>query len=195
MTATSRREAIADAAITTLAREGSRGLTHRAVDRQAGLAQGSTSYYFRTRDALVMAAVERLAELDARLVPAAPSGPGDGFADAVAGLEEAIRAALGPGRDRLLARYALALEATWRPELRPALDRGEQALRTRFAALTERLGAPDPLAAARDVLVLLDGVLFAAVTRGLSDDGSDPDISGLAGMVLAGVGARGPHTG
>src|SRR5512133_616737 len=59
----SRRAEIADAAISTLARDGMRGLTHRAVDRTAGLPEGSASYYFRTRQALLQATVERLAEL------------------------------------------------------------------------------------------------------------------------------------
>ena len=56
----SRRAEIADTAITTLARDGMRGLTHRAVDRAAGLPEGSASYYFRTRQALLKATVERL---------------------------------------------------------------------------------------------------------------------------------------
>ena len=60
----SRRALIADAAISTLARDGMRGLTHRAVDRTAGLPEGSASYYFRTRQALLQATVERLAERD-----------------------------------------------------------------------------------------------------------------------------------
>ena len=83
----SRRALIADAAISTLARDGMRGLTHRAVDRAAGLPEGSASYYFRTRQALLQATVERLAELtstdmlssaavlDSTTTPAEP-GPG-----------------------------------------------------------------------------------------------------------------------
>ena len=65
----SRRAEIADAAISTLARDGMRGLTHRAVDRAAGLPEGSASYYFRTRQALLQATVERLAELDSTDMP------------------------------------------------------------------------------------------------------------------------------
>src|SRR6266702_3933391 len=68
----SRQTDIADAAIATLARDGMRGLTHRAVDRAAGLPEGSVSYYFRTRQALLQATAERLAELDAAEVPALP---------------------------------------------------------------------------------------------------------------------------
>lgn len=59
-----RRAAIADAAITVLATDGSRGLTHRAIDRQLGLPEGSTSAYLRTRASLFVAATGRLADLD-----------------------------------------------------------------------------------------------------------------------------------
>ena len=41
-----RRELIAEAALEVLEADGGRGLTHRAVDRRAGLPQGSTSNYF-----------------------------------------------------------------------------------------------------------------------------------------------------
>lgn len=50
-----RRIEIADAALAVLAAEGSRGLTHRAVDEAAGLPSGSTSNHFRTRSALLEA--------------------------------------------------------------------------------------------------------------------------------------------
>ncbi|WP_214318316.1 TetR/AcrR family transcriptional regulator [Nonomuraea sediminis] len=119
----SRRQEIADAAISLLAAEGMRGLTHRAVDRVAGLAEGSTSYYFRTRQSLLQAAVERLAEhttadltaLRAR-VEAEPGR--DGQVEAVA---EVLGEWLTTTRDRQLARYELSLEATRRPELRRVL--------------------------------------------------------------------------
>ncbi|MGB1026107.1 MAG: TetR/AcrR family transcriptional regulator, partial [Rhodospirillaceae bacterium] len=55
--------AILDATISLLARAGLDGVTHRAVDAQAGLPQGSTSYYFAKKSALLMAAAEHLATL------------------------------------------------------------------------------------------------------------------------------------
>src|SRR5262249_26557192 len=90
----SRRAELADAAIATLARDGMRGLTHRAVDRAAGLPEGSASYYFRTRQALLKATVERLAELDsAEMLPSTslPVQSGhelDAFAAAAAAIIE-----------------------------------------------------------------------------------------------------------
>ena len=95
----SRRAEIADAAISTLARDGMRGLTHRAVDRAAGLPEGSASYYFRTRQALLQATVERLAELtstdmlaSAALMATAAAVGGAGGAEAVAVAESAAGA-------------------------------------------------------------------------------------------------------
>ncbi|HEY0694282.1 MAG TPA: TetR family transcriptional regulator, partial [Kribbella sp.] len=67
-----RRAAIADAAIRLVATRGLRGLTHRAVDAEAGLPPGSTSYYLRTRDALLTACVNRMLDHDAAAVGQMP---------------------------------------------------------------------------------------------------------------------------
>ncbi|HEU5266163.1 MAG TPA: TetR family transcriptional regulator, partial [Jatrophihabitans sp.] len=48
-----RRDAVLAAAVQVLGSGGSRALTHRAVDRAAGVAEGTTSNHFRTRKALV----------------------------------------------------------------------------------------------------------------------------------------------
>src|SRR5262245_51087519 len=59
-----RRTAIADAAIELLAELGSRGLTHRQVDRRLEIPEGSTGAYYRTRQALLEATAKRVGELD-----------------------------------------------------------------------------------------------------------------------------------
>ena len=58
---TGRRDDLLDAAICLLGERGTHALTHRAVDAAAGLPAGSASNYFRTRDALLNAVVERFA--------------------------------------------------------------------------------------------------------------------------------------
>jgi DNA-binding transcriptional regulator YbjK len=55
-----RRETLADAGLRVLARDGARGLTHRAVDQEAGVPSGTASNYFRSRDALLGALGERI---------------------------------------------------------------------------------------------------------------------------------------
>ena len=59
-----RRRDLCDAAIELLAEDGARGLTHLRVDRRAGVADGSTSFYFQTRSALLRGATDRVVQLD-----------------------------------------------------------------------------------------------------------------------------------
>ncbi|MDT5224778.1 MAG: hypothetical protein QOG19_2185, partial [Mycobacterium sp.] len=59
-----RRRELCDAAIQVLAEQGSRGLTHQQVDRSASLPDGTTSYYYRTRAALLQGIGSRVAEID-----------------------------------------------------------------------------------------------------------------------------------
>ncbi len=59
-----RRRALCDAGIQVLAEQGSRGLTHQKVDHLAGVAEGTTSYYYRTRAALLHGISERVDEID-----------------------------------------------------------------------------------------------------------------------------------
>lgn len=59
-----RRRQLCDAGIRVLAEQGSRGLTHAEVDRTAGVPDGTTSYYYRTRAALLRGVGGRVAEID-----------------------------------------------------------------------------------------------------------------------------------
>jgi DNA-binding transcriptional regulator YbjK len=165
----SRRTRLADAAITTLAREGSRGLTHRAVDRTAGVPEGSTSYYFRTRLDLLRAIVGRMSELDAASVPVLAHADGEEFEEA---FTAAVQGLVTDGRDRQLARYELTLEATRRPELREALVANVAPIHDRLSGQLAALGVPDPGDRAQDLLALLEGLLFSRLTA--ADDTPSP---------------------
>ncbi|MET0128655.1 MAG: TetR family transcriptional regulator [Solirubrobacterales bacterium] len=176
--ATDRRAAIAAAALEVLEADGGRGLTHRAVDRRAGLPQGSTSNYFKTREALLTAALHRLVELEQpsvrameALVPDGPYAPPEA-ARLVASL---VRGWLTPERSGLaLARYELFLEARRRPEFQLALDE----VRREYLLLVEQLlptaGCRDPHAHAPQLLALLDGLVLNQLLQPateLPDDG------------------------
>ncbi|HUB56047.1 MAG TPA: TetR family transcriptional regulator [Mycobacterium sp.] len=59
-----RRHELCDAAIELLAQDAARGLTHLRVDRRAGVADGSTSFYFHTRADLLRAVTDRVVSQD-----------------------------------------------------------------------------------------------------------------------------------
>jgi DNA-binding transcriptional regulator YbjK len=156
-----RREQALDAAIEVLGTAGVRGLTHRAVDAAAGIPAGSTSNYFRSRDALIDGVVGRLEELD-RADWEAMAGqlrPAD-LGELAAALVRTVMVATGPARVRTTARYALFLEAATRPEIRAPLARSHQAIAEWGGEWMRRLGSADPEARSRLLLDYLDGVIL-----------------------------------
>ena len=90
----------------------------RAVDEVAGIPQGSTSNYFRTRESLLEAVMHRLVERDRedwRSLAAVPQPASvDEFVD---GMTAFVRSATGPDRIRTAARYALVVAAVAEPAL------------------------------------------------------------------------------
>ncbi|ALG10886.1 TetR/AcrR family transcriptional regulator [Kibdelosporangium phytohabitans] len=119
-----RRTALLDAAIEVLAREGSRGLTLRAVDKEADVPIGTSSNYFASRDTLLTQAgarvYERLLPDEATVAQQMSSAVGtEGF---VYLMREAMTRISG-FRTGYLALLELRLEATRRPELREVLTK------------------------------------------------------------------------
>ncbi|OEJ57801.1 TetR family transcriptional regulator [Streptomyces agglomeratus] len=159
----SRPELITDAALTLLVERGMRGLTHRAVDERAGLPQGSTSNYARTRQALLEATVRRLAERETRVLALdempAPSAGLDGIVGALALV---LHRHLTHHRELLVARYELGLEATRRPELREFYDAaGRHHFREPLNALMTAVGSREPERHALSLVAWCEGLMFS----------------------------------
>lgn len=113
-----RRRELADGGIRVLAREGARGLTHRAIDREVGAPAGTASNYFRSRAALIEALVARVGEVLAPtaqdLAERAGRTPDRAlFADYI---RDIVRR-LTTHRDVTIALFELRLESGRRPEL------------------------------------------------------------------------------
>lgn len=158
---------LTDAAIDVLAELGMRGLTHRAVDARAGMPEGTTSAYFRTRKALIEAVVRRLADrdradLEAARLPADEDGPAVDLTDleaAAAGIAAVLDRWMSTARNRTLARYACLLEATHHAELRTILAYGD-ASRAQARAMLAAAGAPHPEQSGDRLVACIDGLLF-----------------------------------
>ncbi len=110
-----RRAALADAGLAVLASDGARGLTHRSVDRAAGVAVGTASNYFSSRDALFGALGERIYE---RLTPTDdPLAAAEPTHETLLGYLRDIWRRLHTNRELALALIELRLEASRRPGL------------------------------------------------------------------------------
>jgi DNA-binding transcriptional regulator YbjK len=155
-----RRQALLDAAVRLLAREGARAVTHRAVAAEAGTTHGAPRYWFATRDELLDEALRQLAErqvaaAEELLRQTSPTDP----RERAARLAAFVTGTIAADRDATIARYELFLEAARRPTLRPALEAWGDAYARLFAAEVTA-HASDPLAEAELLLNLLNGLLL-----------------------------------
>ncbi|MEI5675377.1 MULTISPECIES: TetR/AcrR family transcriptional regulator [unclassified Nocardioides] len=171
----SRRTELADAAITVLAAEGARGLTHRAVDRRAGVPAGTTSNYFRSRAALLEGLVGRIGE---RLAPepevlaSLAADPPD-RASYLRHVRDIARRLLRD-RDVTLAWFELRLEAARRPEVGALMERVLVAGFAGDVAYNEAAGLPG---GAREIALFhyaMDGLVLDRLTVSI-DPATDVD--------------------
>lgn len=171
----SRRDQLADAGITVLAREGSRGLTHRAVDRESGLPSGTVSNYFRSRAELVEGLLHRIVE---RLTPDAATLEELGSLPAgresfTRHLRDILRRMLAD-RDVTLAWFEMRLEAARRPEVSTLMHEVLLAGFRGDVAYNEAAGLPG---GAREIALFhyaVDGLILDRVTVSIDPD-SDLD--------------------
>jgi DNA-binding transcriptional regulator YbjK len=168
---TDKRTIALDAAIELLGSEGLRALTHRRVDSIAGVPAGSTSNYFRTRQALIEGVLDRLLERDradvAALADAAEPRNGRELEDLLYGY---VLVATEDDVVRTRARFAMFVEAMAAPELRAAVELRRSELRAWGAAMLKGLGVDESDVCARLLVDYLDGVILHRLTSG-----GDPD--------------------
>ncbi|GAA4696365.1 TetR/AcrR family transcriptional regulator [Nocardioides conyzicola] len=161
-----RRRTLLDAALHVIADEGLKGLTHRAVDRRAGLPEGSCSAYWRTRNALQAALTEYVAgalltdvdELTARITQC------DGDARKV---EETLALFLRwlDQRELLVARLELTMAATRDEELRLLLVDHRSRLVDIVDGIMTAAGKEHGGARAEALVASYDGILLAGLLQ------------------------------
>ncbi|MFD1541928.1 TetR/AcrR family transcriptional regulator [Nonomuraea guangzhouensis] len=155
-----RRQALTDTAIELLASAGVHGLTHRAVEKAADLPPGTASNYFRSREALLVAAAERIAELHHADTDQAIEQP----ASLVDLLTESLLTAATTLRNRYLAIFELQLEAARRPALASVLARLQDTALLVTAGHHDKLGLATPPERIPTLIALYGGALFTLVT-------------------------------
>lgn len=180
-----RRSLLADAGIAVLAREGSRGLTHRAIDAEADVPVGTTSNYFRSREALVGGLFDRIGD---RLAPTpedlaartALEPSRELFADYI---RDIVRRLLTQ-REVTLALFELRLEAARHPELAASVSAWQRTGFDADVAFNEAAGLPG---GRREVALFhyaIDGLIFDQLTSPIdpsipTDEVVDALVAGL----------------
>lgn len=165
-----RRRQLLDAALHVIADEGLKGLTHRAVDRRAGLAEGSCSAYWRTRQALQAALTEYvaarlLADVD-RLAERIGHCDGDDRK-----IEESLALFLRwlDQRELLVARLELTMAATRDADLRRLLVDQRSRLIGIVEGIMTAAGKDHGADRAEALVASYDGILLAGLLQPVAD--------------------------
>ena len=199
-----RRRDLCDAAIELLAEDGARGLTHLRVHRRAGDADGTTSFYFQTRAALLRGVTNRVVSQDLADFTAAMNAAKSTDADHTDTLlsqlaVQAMRTGVEPERSRARARFEIMMIAACDPELGTVFER----LMEQFIAIGEEAVArvqpagmpPDPELIKEQALAVINfpgGFLFR-LAHGLAGSETAKQLEGYLYAVIAGVAAEHPR--
>jgi AcrR family transcriptional regulator len=175
-----RRTALLDAALALIAESGLRSVTHRAVEARVGLPHGSTTYYFKSHEQLVEAAVDRLNEIDhagvdtigRELALELAIGRGELNIDRFAA---ALTAWIRQRPDVQLVRYELSLAGTRRPEIAAKMRASRASFIRLLMPVAVSVGAADPERDADTLLSLINGLIFDELTS--REPGHEPAIT------------------
>ncbi|KAF1020372.1 MAG: HTH-type transcriptional regulator RcdA [Paracidovorax wautersii] len=123
-----RRERLVDTALSIMLIQGVQGVSHRAVAAEADVPLGSTTYYFRDLDALLMASIERLTQRR-RMEMETWSADIASLDALITGLAELIITRLTRDRQETMLSYELYFLALRRPAFRFYSEASTQVLR------------------------------------------------------------------
>lgn len=191
-----RRTALLESTLQLIGTGGLAAVSHRKVEAHAGLPHGSTTYYFKTKQQLLDAAVDHLLAIDqsradqiihAITAALAPRNALDELdLDAVAaGIVGWIE------HDRVLqvARYELTVEAARQPALGDAMRRGADAFLRVLQPLVVAAGSRHPERDARVVLAMANGLMLEQLARP-QDDFATTVLPAALRAMLAGIDER-----
>jgi DNA-binding transcriptional regulator YbjK len=178
-----RRNQILDAAIDILCDDGVGGLTHRQADTRAGVPAGTTSNYFRTRQALLEATAARTVELHWQRVEMLQSVIGPISRDALKALMIRMLDPDDQFRRWTLARFELFMESTRREELRPMMKELQAAAVKSATLMFEAAGFTPTPERIDELSRVLNGFVFSNLT--VAPEPGSQDAAGMVERLLS----------
>lgn len=151
------REALLDATVRVVARDGFDGLTYRSVGEEAGCTHGLVSYHFGNREKLIHEAAQRASARAVKSADLVPEGddPTDFVRDLASSMEHDL--------DSHMFQYELTLQS----RRRPAIGRDMRTLYDGYCDLTRqalrKMGIDANPALARVVFAAVDGIVLQQV--------------------------------
>jgi DNA-binding transcriptional regulator YbjK len=170
---------LVSSALRVVASGGLRALTHRAVDAEAGVPEGSCSSYFRTRLALLTALTDQVGhlltlevlDLAQRLKEAEARVGVDDEARREVVIDEIVSlfARLLSAPELVLVQAELGLEAQRQPELQAVLGAWRTGLFHIVEAIVRNAGKSEPSQRAMTLVAAMEGVVLAGLQQPAAD--------------------------
>lgn len=167
---TDRREQLLQAAIRVINDQGMRGLTHRAVEAEAGVPHGSTTYYFGTRHDLTTALTQYIADAAVKQVQPFAQQMTLRLADRSKpiDIEEIARGLLDwidANSDLELARYELQVNGSRDEELKQHMTDACSIFVHLCEPVVVACGSKQPHTDAKILQAAIDGWMFSRLTQ------------------------------
>jgi TetR/AcrR family transcriptional regulator, regulator of biofilm formation and stress response len=160
-----RRGHIVEAALAVIADRGPDGLTHRRVAAEAGLPLAATTYWFASKEELVLAAFEFAADRDLARLAERRAAAGSWTRETIAGeLARTIHEHLVENRSLVVLDCCLWVEALRRPELRAVEERWAAGYLEFYVELLRQIDPATTLDEARIVSAAVDGLFTRELT-------------------------------
>jgi DNA-binding transcriptional regulator YbjK len=169
-TTNDRRSVLLDEARRIVAGGGLGAMTHRSVEKAAGVPHGSVTYWFGSRDGLLDALVDAMSSDCAQEVAAIAESIQRGEMTDPAQIAAEMGVWMDEGRELHLARLELELAAARDERLREKMTDTAVLFWNLCLPLVTALGSPAPERDARAMATMVDGVLLDRLARRDADD-------------------------
>jgi AcrR family transcriptional regulator len=193
MTSSDRRLRLLEEALRLVSEGGLGAVSHRSVEQAAGAPHGSVTYWFGSREGLIVALVDWLCAESERQVRAIAAPVQEQVATGGTLDIDAIAAALTAWMDagaRLhLARMELELQGARDPAHAARMTQCAEVFWDMCATIAGGLGSEDPARDGRAMAIMLDGVLLDRLAHPPQDD--DVVVASVR-WLLSGVPSRVP---
>ena len=166
-----RRGAILAATARLMLRDGLGAVTHRAVAAEAGVPLAATTYYFASKDELVVEALGVLVHDEIRRVSERAATLGEELSSA-SRAAAAVAEVLFPDTEAaggLLAKFELYLEAARRPGLRATAAQWQESFNQLAAGSLAIAGSSQAERLAPLLVAGIDGLLVHRLSEGIDD--------------------------
>jgi len=183
-----RRAAVVDGAVGVIVREGLATLTHRRVATEAGASLAATTYYFTTKDDLLVAALESVIGAEVERVGTEVAEvliSGADRHETALGVATVLGRILAEEPERRVAIFELLLGFARRPDLRPIAEHWLGVYEQLAEQVLVSLDVPNAPSMAKTLIATVHGLMLRQLFAPIDDPATELFAPALAALLTS----------